>query len=358
MLWFLRQASLKTVELDFEGEYKITNVDSRVVSRIHSVFNNIHLGKQRSGYFGSSRDLYKDELDTISFFRGFTPDINFNDNKREYERDKADYFQKFFIVGEKGKAYRENVLSEGIEPYFNREPCMDDINELLELINSILRRNSFGSIEIETISPYVKEDIMGIYMFLLNLVHNIGGRWDNKCRSPFVSAAYGRDGYKKALNFAQGRNGRRYSYIIMGFIRKTNVVNYILTKELSEKLGMLDVDWYQDIHSEIIIKDGIFPHNILGVFEIDNETGDKSFIINPYLYQLFDVSKKRVKYRSRDLTEYICHEGIPVNQDDFDNCARSLGYRSYGYRIHDGYTFAGEIDGEADLPLPRNRDFW
>lgn len=253
---------------------------------------------------------------------------------------------------------RENVLSEGIEPYFNREPCMDDINELLELINSILRKNGFGSIEIETISPYIKEDIVGIYMFLLNLVHNIGGRWDNKCRSPFVSAAYGRDGYKKALNFAQSRNGSRYSYIIMGFIRKTNVANYILTKKLSEKLGMLDVDWYQDIHSEIIIKDGIFPHNILGVFEIDNETGDKSFIINPYLYQLFDVSKKRVKYGSRDLTEYICHEGIPVNQDDFDNCARSLGYQSYGYRIHDGYTFAGEIDGEADLPLPRNRDFW
>ncbi|EPA0804752.1 hypothetical protein ACQZUA_002361 [Enterococcus hirae] len=235
---------------------------------------------------------------------------------------------------------------------------MNDINELLELINSILRRNSFGSIEIETISPYIKDDFMGIYMFLLNLVYNIGGRWDNKCRSPFVSAAYGRDGYKKALNFAQSRNGRGYSYIIMGFIRKTNVANYILTKELSEKLGMLDVDWYQDIYSEIIIKDGIFPQNILGVFEIDNETGDKRFIINPYLYQLFDVSKKRVKYGSRDLTEYICHEGIPVNQDDFVNCARSLGYRSYGYRIHDGYTFAGEIDGEADLPLPRNRDFW
>ncbi|EIA6407790.1 hypothetical protein K7P53_002843, partial [Enterococcus faecalis] len=92
MFELLRQASLKTVELDFKGEYRITNVDSRVVSRIHSVFNNIHLGKQRYGYFGSSRDLYKDELDTISFFRGFTPDINFNDNNREYERDKADYF--------------------------------------------------------------------------------------------------------------------------------------------------------------------------------------------------------------------------------------------------------------------------
>jgi len=144
----------------------------------------------------------------------------------------------------------------------------------------------------------------------------------------------------------------------MGFIRKSNEANYILTKELCQNLGMLEVGWYEDIHSEIVIKDGFFPHNILGVFEIDNETGNRCFIINPYLYQLFDVNKKGIKYGLRDLTEYVCNEGIPVNQTDFDNCARSLGYRSYGYRIHDGYTFAGEIAGAADLPLHRNRGFW
>lgn len=123
-------------------------------------------------------------------------------------------------------------------------------------------------------------------------------------------------------------------------------------------MGMLEVQWYDDIHSEIIIKDGIFPQNILGIFVIDNETDSKEFIINPFLYQLFHVNKGKSKYKLSDLTEYVCQNGIPINQKNFEKCASSLGYRSYGYRLCDGYIRAGVLGGEPNQNLPRNHDFF
>lgn len=188
-------------------------------------------------------------------------------------------------------AYREDILNEGIRPYFGYEPIKTDIIELLKFVNLNLERHGFKKIEIKVLLAHLGDDLTASYMFLLNLAHNIGGRWENKSRSPFVSASYGRKGFKTALHFAKNRNNFKYSYIIFGFIYENNFQNYFFTKELNEKLEILNSEWHPDIHNEIILKDGIFLQNIFGVFEVDNQTGLKSFIVNPYLYQLINLRK-------------------------------------------------------------------
>lgn len=354
MFKILQRTSLKTIELDYSGEYRCINVDSILVTRIRNLLNSIYHGGVRSGIYGYARKNENHELNVVSFFRGFRPDFNHGN----YEEVISRYFHNYFEVGEKGKAYRENVLDDGIPTYFYDTTDSEEIDELLQLINSILKKNNFGKIKPEKIRSLIEKDTLGTYMYLLNLAHNIGGRWENKCRSPFVSASYGSKGFETALRFAQARNTDINSYVIWGFTNINDSGNYIFTKELSRNLGMMNVNWYEDIHSEIIIKDSIAPQNILGVFEINNETSAKQFIINPSLYKLFYASKDMHRYKFSELVNYICREGIPIDQSNFMKCARELGYKSYGYRLPNGQTFAGEIDREANIRLPENTNIW
>ncbi len=347
MITEFQNTSLKVVTSEDGYMCRIDNVDSTLVSKLNFILNSFYSGQ--INYF-SVRDKQYICPETISFFRGFRP---FSQNGIEItEREKADYFQKFFVVGEKGRAYREDILDEGIRPYFGCETIETDIIELLKFVNLNLERHGFKKIEMKVLIAHLGDDLTASYMFLLNLVHNIGRRWENKSRSPLVSASYGHKGFKTALHFAENKNVFKYSYIIFGFIRENNVQNYFFTKELNEKLGILNSEWYPDIHNEIILKDGIFPQNIFGVFEVDNQTGLKSFIINPYFYQLINLRKGKKIYRPRDLIQFISQRGIPVEQRNFEEFARELGYQSYGYRFGDGYVTAGRIGGEADTHLP------
>ncbi|EOH94233.1 hypothetical protein [Enterococcus pallens] len=354
MIRLLQQTSLKTV-VGIDEVYRIENIDSILVPRIKNFLISMHNNTVRP-YFSASKRYHEcEKIDVISFFRGFIP--NFEGDLFDEEQYRiliAEYSKNFFVVGEKGNAYRENVNVDGIDPYYRNNPTANDIKEILELVNSILNRNGFGYIDLDKILRYANDDITGTYMFLLNLAHNIGGQWENKCRSPFVSAAYGNRGFKKAFQFANNRNNNDHSYILWGFQHEDVKDRYIFTKELCQTLGMMDVNWYEDIHHEIIIKDGIFPQNILGVFVIENQTGRKNFIINPYLYQLFDAGIENARYNSSELIIKISRYGIPIDQIDFDRCAKELGYKSYGYDIDDGYIRAGKIGNYANLILPRN----
>lgn len=54
-------------------------------------------------------------------------------------------------------------------------------------------------------------------------------------------------------------------------------------------------DWYEDIHSEIMLKDCLYPQNIYGILEIDYSKNNISLIINPYLYAMFLVKEENNK---------------------------------------------------------------
>lgn len=115
---------------------------------------------------------------------------------------------------------------------------------------------------------------------------------------------------------------------------------------MTEVLQDLKIDWYKDIHSEIIIKDAIFPHYIIGVFEIVNN--NRTLVINPYLYNLFTSD-----FSLKEILDLLINYSIPINQEKFNESAERLGYEVYGY--DDGENrFMGKIGQVASIQLPNN----
>lgn len=339
----IESSQLVTIENVLHHESKIVNIDSFTEERVRNFLSIISASM---GYENapSHKEISK-ELGIIPYFRGFSLE-NLD------APDLADFFEKFFVVGEKGMSYRENVLESGISSYYGKEITKEDIAHLTEKINEILPRLRRDTIEIESLLNYRADNLSDeeMYTLLLNFLHNIGGRWGDKKRSPFVSAAHGNTAFDKAQNFARGRDDREHFYILWGFAQLTDGTNYVETKNLTDFIRTIGVDWYDDRHSEIIIKDGIFPQKILGVFKIDRICNTESFIINPYLYQLFIAREKT----SADIAKYVSENGIPVNQENFETFASDIGYQSYGYDDNSEHRWAGIIGAAAHIKLPNN----
>lgn len=93
-----------------------------------------------------------------------------------------------------------------------------------------------------------------------------------------------------------------------------------MNREL-EDLGVL---WYEDKHTEVMLLDGIMPHRIIGLFEIDMHLNE-TFILNPWLREMFLENRK-----------FYYKRGIEIDQTRFDEYARDLRYGAY----------VSEIDGE------------
>ncbi len=336
----IKSSQLVTVEdVRLHGS-KIVNIDSLSVERVRRFLRIISASM---GYEGAPSDIETSkELGIIPYLRGFS---------FEYT-NVAEFFEKFFVVGEKGQSYRENVYSGGIPNYYGQEVTQEDVICLAEETNEILKKSGKNTIEIVDLLKYRDDNLSDetMYTLLLNFLHNIGGRWKDKKRSPFVSAAHGNAAFVKAENFARGKDNRELVYILWGFTQSTDGTNYVETKKLTDFIRTIGVDWYDDVHSEIIIKDGIFPQKILGVFEIDGNFDTVSFIINPYLYQLFTSGKKS----SVDIAKYVSENGIPVNQENFEKFASDLGYQSYGYDNNSEHRWAGTVGAEANIQLPNN----
>ena len=360
-----QQVSLKTIKPTNNDEYEICNTKTELDSEIRCLLDNIYSGNRNLSGNKNTKHLDNHKSDIICFFRGFAPDKG----KLNTEIRKARYFRDLFIVGEKGKGYLKNEGQDGqirYPQYFVGEIRQQDVYRLLKFVNRAIKTKKskdkeLKPIELDKIKPYIEKETTQIYMFLLNFAHNIGGSWPDKCLSPFVSASYGNKAYDIALSFAKGKNKqRRHSYIILGFGKKSDEKNVVFTKELTEELETLYAHWYKDIHSEMIIKDCIFPNQILGVFEISNDSDhdindNDIFIVNPSLYQLFEENEKKYGDAYSDILEYICTKGIPVDQTEFDLAAAELGYVLYAEQDCNGENELSPIGHEAYSPLPNNR---
>lgn len=67
MYKILQRTSLKTIELDYSGEYRCINVDSILVTRIRNLLNSIYHGGVRSGIYGYARKNENHELNVVLF---------------------------------------------------------------------------------------------------------------------------------------------------------------------------------------------------------------------------------------------------------------------------------------------------
>ncbi len=89
------------------------------------------------------------------------------------------------------------------------------------------------------------------------------------------------------------------------------------TNILSKELKKQGAKWHHDKYHEILLVNGMFPHYILGIFEVEiNRT--PQFIMNPYLYEVL---------KQNEQFDYV--NGLAINQENFFEYAKSLGYKNY-----------------------------
>ena len=225
----------------------------------------------------------------------------------------------FFIVGDKAKYHSAQPANQYQHTLSERE-IIDDIKELLLKCNEVLENKSAGKFpdrfisDIENLHIKKKESWKFV---LLAFLHNKGNDDYFKPYSGFASLTYGQGKYDTAKKFAIERNkkGVVYTYIL-----KKDSKQYFKTEDMNQRLKKYDVEWYEDKHSEIMLLNGLFPHNVIGFFEIDKNS-TKRFILNYWFHQQIkdDLCRK---------SNFDYKNGVEVLQENFQEAAIRRGYNS------------------------------
>lgn len=292
--------------------------------------------KLQNLHFQSARGIIE-LINTLSFsmknrsqliFRGFS-----FQNEEAHDNFKNNHLNEFFVVGQKGNYYLKQSYGEFNENYQqisnpNRERRIKKINNLYEEISNIIVNKGKGILDrnmVENLDKLTDEELVQIEKILICLGHNIGNQWIGKSSSPILSGSYGCESKSIAKKFATNwdrQNRIDKGFIILGYIPKDINRFTLRTKELNHILEKLGVKWYEDIHHELMIFNGILPHHILGLFEVYRGKQEETFILNPWLNQLF-ISKELFDYK----------KGIPINQINFNDYAKKLNYCAYFTQI-------------------------
>lgn len=261
--------------------------------------------------------------------RGFS----IRDRKNDFSlQDHNHFFQfdlnKFFIVGQKGAQYLSEQIKETADLYnYNIDDKAELVNEIKRLFdeaNNILRKRDKGCISSKFIEYTEKTPLSQLQnnkIFLTAFLHNIGRKWSSKSSSPLLSFAYGPNKKEIAKKFAtnalRGGNPINEGFVILGYVPSEGMRFEKLTQDLNCELKKVGVSWYEDIHNEIMLLDGIMPHRILGLFEI-KMSGEENFILNPWLEKMFSEDK-RFQYK----------KGIEIIQSNFEQFASDLNYGAF-----------------------------
>lgn len=263
---------------------------------------------------------------------------------------KDDWFREYglfqhFVVGEKGKYYtKQNSSYIYTESFNDIEKMTDEIKDLVEKINKIIMKREkkghpiSGEINIDNlleISRKSIEDLRYFKIFLSAVLHNVGNQWIDKDNSPFISATYGEKKYEVSKIFASKKSEDETSMVFVYYMLNGSKY-YLLTQKLNEILRELNVDWYDDIHSEMIILDGLLPHYNIGILEINDDDYNHNFIVNPWLY-----------YQLLNDIPLDLDNGIKVDQSDFAKLAVNLGYNNYYQQFKNGARSYHRIHGKS-----------
>jgi len=252
-----------------------------------------------------------------------------------------EYIKNFFGVGLKFKSAIKIPKEEFEHRIVEEKPqLVSELKQIIDYCNTKINgkpesHNIRGKISdsfIESLdTSYNIEELNQWKIFFLSFLHNDGSLSKFKSSSPFLSLTQGWKKYRTARNFSFMRNnyGRGIIYLY-ALYKKDN--NYFITKEFTKKLKEFDIAWYEDIHKEIMLLNGMYPHYLLGVFEV-RKTSTPKFILNPALYELLENSEE---------FDYI--GGLSINQNNFLEMARKLGYKRFFYTYGDGRTFISDIN--------------
>jgi len=273
-------------------------------------------------------------------------------NKQAYFINKQLY--DFFIVGKKAD-YHIKQPDEIFDHTMRNEKTIDDINELVLKCNEVLEQKSDGNKVggklsdnfisfIEDLPEKIQEDWKFV---LLAFLHNKGVKYGNvsdnyfKPYSGFVSLTYGPRKYDTAKKFAIERNQKG---IIYTYILRKDLKQYFKTEKMNQLLKRYGVEWHEDEHNEIMILNGLFPHYIVGLFEV-YKVKNKRFILNPcFLLQIKDDLKNNKKFDYKS--------GVLVDQEHFLDATKRLEYNSFFTRSHVFYLVSNTIKPNINGNIP------
>lgn len=247
-------------------------------------------------------------------------------NQNFIDKDLID----FFVVGEKGKAH-VSIPSAPFRHWNTGNPIINDLKSIIEKVNEVLIKKEnekdcavAGKFPVDFLTELGQQPIEiqeGWKFMLLAFLQNKGNDDYFKPYSGFISLTHTADKYNTAKKFSlrHSKDGLIYIYIL-----NKNLKNYFKADDLTKRLNEIGVKWYEDIHNEIMVINGLYPHYILGFFEVQVDS-IKRFVLNPWFYSQFKADlKSNLKYNYSN--------GVTVNQENFETSRRNLGYKTYFIR--------------------------
>lgn len=240
------------------------------------------------------------------------------------ERVNESFLKFIFTVGEKGAYYRSRV--SGVDGDFLNQKEVDEekyrglCHKLVTALEGYKHKGRINDIKClsATIEEYRVDNEIShqeMYYFILVWLHNIGRSTGLKESSPLVSTSTSID---VAFTFCDNNSSEKYVLVVL--VTDSKISDYVSTDRLNEILKGINIDWFENIHKEIMFKDAIFPHSILGIIK-RNEKEDE-MIINPFLLDLIEEISRE------NLVGSLLGKGIKVDQSNFDTESKSLGYEN------------------------------
>lgn len=266
------------------------------------------------------------------------------DSKRDIDSHNKlfdEELSKLFIVGSKARSSIETSSNSAFQHFSNNlHNTLSEIEMLVNEINKKILSNSVSFQVSETIPQNFIDSLSGLdeeelgkwKIFFLSFLHNSGRMKSFKDYSPFISLTYGSDKYIISRKFALDRCKHNKGILFL-YCLNAGWPYYIKTIDFGKQLKKFGVNWYKDINSEIMLLDGMYPHYLIGIYEVEPLRNPR-FIINPWLYNIL-LTNQNFEYS----------KGIPIDQTYFQSFAEKLGYKNYFFHyVNDNTEYASEIN--------------
>ena len=308
-------------------------------------------------------DLLKEHSEVIKLFKEDIKIIEnsnsssilcFRGDSKENQDLHNNFFKnelaKIFIIGSKSRSNYIKNEDDLFEFYAGgRKKIIENLEELIRICNEKIASKpdshcitgKFSTSFKKYLFTLNKKELEHWRLFFISFLHNNGkGRSFKKFKnySPFTSLTYGKRKGRIARRFAM-KSKKDIDTGIIYIVSVNNYYgNYIKTADMIKVLKQHGINWYPDVHSELMLINGIFPHDILGIMEVKNNR-TPLLIINPWLFKEYLDGKR-----------FSLTKGIPINQKYFKKWIKEeTDFKRYSWRDNMGNQSVEEVNQESKL---------